>query len=224
MHALLKLYAEDEGAFQIRAIPVGSSAKRIVDISLAIGAVVLLCPVLISCLVVVTIATKGSPIFSHQRIGFRGKRFGCLKFRTMVPNADEQLCDAFARNPEAKREWEENQKLRDDPRVTALGAVLRRYSLDELPQLLNVLKGDMSMVGPRPVTESEIARYANAANAYLACRPGITGLWQVNGRSSTSFDKRVEYDLMYAERWSLMGDVKILLLTIPAVLDSRSAC
>jgi len=222
MRALLRVYADDR-SFHAGTIPVGSSTKRFVDISLALGGVLLLSPVLIGCLVAVAITTKGSPIFSHQRIGFQGKRFGCLKFRTMVRNGDERLCDCFAKNPDAKREWEENQKLRHDPRVTALGAVLRRYSLDELPQLLNVLKGDMSIVGPRPITEGEIARYATAAGSYLACRPGITGLWQVSGRSSTSFAKRIEYDRAYAETWSLIGDVKIMLLTIPAVLDSRSA-
>jgi exopolysaccharide production protein ExoY len=123
----------------------------------------------------------------------------------------------------AAAEWETARKLRRDPRVTAIGAVLRKSSLDELPQLFNVLKGEMSIVGPRPVTDDELERYSTSVGAYLACRPGITGLWQVSGRSMTTYDKRVACDAFYAQNWSIALDAKILIVTIPALLASETA-
>ena len=123
----------------------------------------------------------------------------------------------------AAAEWAANRKLRYDPRVTAIGAILRRSSLDELPQLFNVLRGEMSIVGPRPVTEEELVMYSGAISAYLACRPGITGLWQVSGRSTTTYNKRIACDAFYARNWSMALDAKILIVTIPAVLDSDTA-
>ena len=141
----------------------------------------------------------------------------------MVTDAPERLRKLLESDPVAAAEWAANRKLRYDPRVTVIGAILRKSSLDELPQLFNVLKGDMSIVGPRPVTEEELVRYSGAVNAYLACRPGITGLWQVSGRSSTTYNKRIACDSFYACNWSMTLDAKILIVTIPALLVSDSA-
>jgi exopolysaccharide production protein ExoY len=156
-------------------------------------------------------------------VGFKGKCFDCLKFRTMVTDAPERLRQLLETDSEAAAEWSANCKLRNDPRVTAIGAILRKSSLDELPQLFNVLKGDMSIVGPRPVTEQELARYCGATDAYLSCRPGITGLWQVSGRSTTTYKRRVACDTFYARNWSMVLDAKIMIVTIPSVLHSDSA-
>jgi exopolysaccharide production protein ExoY len=141
----------------------------------------------------------------------------------MVTDAQERLRQLLDSDPVAAAEWTVNRKLRYDPRVTAIGAILRASSLDELPQLFNVLKGDMSIVGPRPVTEEELVRYSDAISAYLACRPGITGLWQVSGRSTTTYNKRIACDTFYALNWSMTLDAKILIVTIPALLVSDSA-
>src|SRR5437762_1004942 len=171
--------------------PLGLTSKRMIDIVLALSAIVLLAPMLIICFVMTVVTSPGPALFRHKRVGFKGKCFECLKFRTMVSDAPERLRQLLERDPVAAAEWTINRKLRNDPRVTAIGAILRRSSLDELPQLFNVLKGDMSIVGPRPVTDDELLNYASGAQAYLACRPGITGLWQVSGRSTTSYSKRV---------------------------------
>jgi exopolysaccharide production protein ExoY len=162
-------------------------------------------------------------LFRHKRVGFKGKNFDCLKFRTMVTDAPARLRQLLDTDPVAAAEWTANRKLRNDPRVTAIGAILRKSSLDELPQLFNVLKGDMSIVGPRPVTEEELVRYSSAVDAYYACRPGITGLWQVSGRSTTTFYKRVACDCFYARNWSIALDAKIIIATIPAVCFSDTA-
>jgi exopolysaccharide production protein ExoY len=203
--------------------PVGMTAKRIVDIVLASTGIVLLCPLLLLCFAACLLSSPGPALFGHRRIGFQGKYFRCLKFRTMVINGDECLRDHLSNDPQANAEWEATRKLRVDPRVTAIGALLRKTSLDEIPQLFNVLKGDMSIVGPRPVTEEELSRYSTSVGSYLACRPGITGLWQVSGRSGTSYRKRVAFDSYYARHWSIFLDAKIVIATIPALLDSDNA-
>ena len=138
-------------------------------------------------------------------------------------DAQDCLSDYLASNPEAKKEWEATHKLQFDPRVTSIGSILRKTSLDELPQLFNVLMGDMSIVGPRPVTEEELLKYSNSAGAYLSCRPGITGLWQVSGRSGTTYSKRVACDSYYAANWSMSLDLKILLVTLPVLLNADNA-
>jgi len=162
-------------------------------------------------------------VFRHRRVGFNGKHFDCLKFRTMVTDAPERLQRLLESDPAAAAEWATNRKLRHDPRVTPIGDILRKSSLDELPQLFNVLRGDMSIVGPRPVTDEELERYKSSIGAYLACRPGITGLWQVSGRSSTTYEQRVAYDTFYASNWSVALDAKILVVTIPSLLATDSA-
>jgi exopolysaccharide production protein ExoY len=203
--------------------PVGMAAKRVIDIILAVSGIILLAPLLIICFVATVVTSPGPALFRHRRVGFNGKYFDCLKFRTMVTDAPERLRQLLESDSAAAAEWNANRKLRRDPRVTAIGDILRRSSLDELPQLFNVLKGEMSIVGPRPVTEEELARYSDAIDAYLACRPGITGLWQVSGRSTTTYSKRIACDALYARKWSMALDAKILMVTIPAVLLSDDA-
>jgi exopolysaccharide production protein ExoY len=203
--------------------PVGLSAKRLVDIAIALSAIVLLAPLLIICFAATVFSSPGPALFRHRRVGFNGTNFDCLKFRTMVTDAPDRLRHLLESDPMAAAEWAADRKLRYDPRVTAIGAILRKSSLDELPQLFNVLRGDMSLVGPRPVTEEELVRYSSSVGAYLACRPGITGLWQVSGRSTVTYDKRVACDTFYALNWSMALDAKILIVTIPSLLLSDNA-
>jgi exopolysaccharide production protein ExoY len=203
--------------------PIGLRSKRIVDIILALSGIVLLAPLLIICSIVTFITSPGPIVFRHRRVGFNGKYFDCLKFRTMVTDAPARLVQLLEADPVAAAEWTATRKLRNDPRVTAIGSILRKSSLDELPQLFNVLKGDMSIVGPRPVTDEELSRYAGAVDTYLACRPGITGLWQVSGRSTTTYNKRIACDSFYARRWSMTLDAKIIIVTLPALLLADDA-
>jgi exopolysaccharide production protein ExoY len=203
--------------------PIGLTYKRLIDVVLAVSGIVLLAPLLIICYVLTVAMSPGPALFRHRRVGFNGKHFDCLKFRTMATDAPERLRQLIESDPAAAAEWAADRKLRYDPRVTAIGAILRKSSLDELPQLFNVLRGDMSIVGPRPVTDEELVRYSSAVKAYLSCRPGITGLWQVSGRSTTTYAKRIACDTFYARNWSVALDVKILIVTIPAVLLSDSA-
>jgi exopolysaccharide production protein ExoY len=205
------------------ATPVGMTSKRVIDVILALSAIVLLAPLLFICFLVTVLTSPGPALFRHRRVGFNGRHFDCLKFRTMATNAPERLRQLLESDPVAAAEWSVNRKLRYDPRVTAIGALLRKSSLDELPQLFNVLKGDMSIVGPRPVTEEELVRYSSAVTHYLACRPGITGLWQVSGRSTTTYSKRIACDTFYARNWSIALDAKIFIVTIPALLLSEGA-
>lgn len=203
--------------------PIGLTSKRIIDVILAVSGIVLLAPLLIICFVAILATSPGPALFRHRRVGFKGKYFDCLKFRTMVTDASERLRELLDSDPVAAAEWAANRKLRCNSRVTAIGAILRKSSLDELPQLFNVLRGEMSIVGPRPVTDEELVRYSDSINAYLACRPGITGLWQVSGRSTTTYNKRVACDAFYASNWSIALDTKILIVTIPSLLLSDGA-
>jgi exopolysaccharide production protein ExoY len=203
--------------------PIGLKSKRIVDIVLALSGIILLAPLLVICFVVTWASSPVPVIFRHKRVGFNGKTFDCLKFRTMVADAPERLHKLLEVDAAAAAEWAQYQKLRNDPRVTPIGAILRKSSLDELPQLFNVLMGDMSVVGPRPITEDELLRYGASVKVYKACRPGITGLWQVTGRSSTSYETRISCDTYYARMWSLSLDSKIIIVTIPSVLFSKNA-
>jgi exopolysaccharide production protein ExoY len=203
--------------------PIGLTSKRVADLILACSGIILLAPLLLLCFLACRLTSRGPALFRHRRVGFRGRYFQCLKFRTMVSNSEECLSKYLVSNPQANAEWAATRKLRFDPRVTAIGSILRKTSLDELPQLFNVLRGEMSIVGPRPVTQEELVRYSSNVDAYLACRPGITGLWQVSGRSGTSYDKRVACDAFYARNWSMILDAKIVIVTIPAVLDSDNA-
>ncbi|TIM51390.1 MAG: sugar transferase [Mesorhizobium sp.] len=166
--------------------------------------------------------SDGGPIFyGHSRIGRGGRIFPCLKFRTMVQDGERVLAAYLAANPDANAEWTATRKLKNDPRVTRVGAVLRKLSLDELPQIINILQGDMSLVGPRPVVRDELEIYGSSAVYYLKSRPGLTGLWQVSGRNDVSYDSRVAFDRHYVENWSLFEDIRIIIKTVPAVWMSR---
>jgi undecaprenyl-phosphate galactose phosphotransferase len=166
---------------------------------------------------------RGPVFYGHERVGKGGKRFTCLKFRTMVPNADQVLEDYLTRHPEQRAEWEHHHKLKNDPRITRIGAWLRRTSLDELPQLINVIRGEMSLVGPRPVVVDELERYGDNLIYYLESHPGLTGLWQVSGRSDVTYRQRVHLDCWYARNWSLWCDVVILIKTPKAVFRGFGA-
>ena len=198
-------------------------AKRALDIVGAGVGLVLLAPFFL--IVALMVRADGGPaFFAHQRVGRGGKLFGCLKFRSMVIDSQARLEALLANDPAARAEWEATRKLKNDPRITRIGRFLRSTSLDELPQLINVLRGEMSLVGPRPVQEAEIDRYYGASAAhYMAVRPGITGLWQVSGRSETSYESRVALDVAYVSRPSLLADISILLRTPVAVLSRRGA-
>jgi lipopolysaccharide/colanic/teichoic acid biosynthesis glycosyltransferase len=166
----------------------------------------------------------GAPVlFAHYRVGYEGKLFRCMKFRTMLRNSEEVLSDLLRNDPQARVEWERDHKLVNDPRVTRIGSFLRRSSLDELPQLLNVLRGEMNLVGPRPITVAELARYGRVRWHYLSVRPGITGLWQVSGRNNTTYEQRVALDRRYVEQRSLWLDLGILLRTMRVVAVREGA-
>ena len=156
-------------------------------------------------------------IFGHERIGKGRKTFSCFKFRTMIPDAESVLEDLLIANPKARLEWEENHKLRNDPRITRFGEFLRKSSLDELPQLWNVIKGDMSLVGPRPVVADELAKYGQKAQVYCSVKPGITGLWQISGRSNVTYSRRVSLDALYVRNQRLVLDLWILFCTVKVV-------
>lgn len=199
------------------------AGKRALDIVASSAALLFLSPLLL--LISIAVMADGGPaVFGHQRVGRNGRSFRCLKFRSMVPNAGEVLEKLLKEDPEAARLWAATRKLPRDPRITRIGRFLRATSLDELPQLLNVLRGEMSLVGPRPVVQEELTEhYGVAAVSYLAVRPGITGLWQVSGRSDTSYAERVALDCRYVREFSFWGDLRILLRTVPAVLAGRGA-
>lgn len=165
----------------------------------------------------------GPAIFAHKRVGQSGKVFPCFKFRTMQVDAEERLRELLANDPAARAEWEREFKLRNDPRITPIGQFLRRTSLDELPQLFNVIRGEMSLVGPRPVIRAELARYGDDVDYFLKVRPGMTGLWQVSGRNDTNYETRVYLDTWYVKNWSLWYDIAILFKTIRVVLNREGA-
>jgi exopolysaccharide production protein ExoY len=194
------------------------------DASVALICVALFSPLFLMVALLIRMSSPGPVFYGHTRVGHGGRAFRCWKFRTMVVDGEAVLERHLAGVPGARAEWEANRKLRNDPRVTRIGQVLRDYSVDELPQLFNVLFGDMSIVGPRPVVQDELDRYGPAATAYLAARPGITGLWQTSGRSDTSYERRVELDARYVTEWSFWLDCLILLRTVPVVLGARGAC
>jgi exopolysaccharide production protein ExoY len=197
--------------------PIGGVLKRCVDIFISSTMLVLLSPVTIMVSLIIYF-TMGRPIlFKHERVGFMGKRFHCYKFRTMLPDPKVRLEIYLKSNPAALAEWRATQKLRCDPRVTPFGRLLRKSSLDELPQLINTLRGEMSCVGPRPVTPDELKRYGSSVRHYMRARPGLSGLWQISGRSNTSYQYRVLLDRAYVTSWSIWLDVHILIRTAPAV-------
>ncbi|WP_240504414.1 sugar transferase [Tsuneonella mangrovi] len=200
-----------------------SSVLRAADILLSIVMIVFFAPVMLLVAIAIKIFDPGPALFVHQRVGKDGKEFGCLKFRTMRVNADKLLDELLRLSPELQDAWTRSHKLEDDPRVSKLGKFLRVSSLDELPQLFNVLRGDMSLVGPRPITTSELAFYGRYAGHYLSVRPGLTGLWQVTGRSETTYRRRVAADVTYVRRQCVALDAYILIATVPAVIFAKGS-
>lgn len=207
-----------------RVLVAERAAKRWIDVSVAVVALLTLTPLLLFLCIMVRCSDGGPALFRQIRIGKDGRRFACLKFRSMVIDADEALAKHLASDPDAAREWATTQKLSRDPRVTPLGQFLRTTSLDELPQIINVIAGEMSLVGPRPIVPSECERYGEHLPYYLSVRPGITGPWQVGGRSNCSYAERVALDVAYARKWRLATDVAIVVRTVPAVLARRGSC
>ncbi len=206
----------------VRPFPASDPRKRALDIVLACLGLLLVLPLF--AILTLLVWRDGGPAFFRQiRVGANGVAFPCLKFRTMRVDAERALQAAIGRDPLAAQEWAERRKLRNDPRVTSLGRLLRAASLDELPQLLNVLRGDMSLVGPRPIVADEIPRFGANIAYYYKTRPGLTGLWQVSGRSDLPYATRVELDVRYVQEYSLRGDFAILWRTIGAVLTQRGA-
>jgi exopolysaccharide production protein ExoY len=195
--------------------------EYILHATLAVAILLFLLPVMVLVAVAVFMHDGGPVVFAHRRIGRDGKPFRCLKFRSMRVDAEARLAEVLAADPAAREEWARDHKLRNDPRVTPLGDFLRRSSLDELPQFFNVLRGEMSLVGPRPIVEDERAKYGRRFQHYCAVKPGITGLWQVSGRNDVSYRTRVAMDACYAKRKSLGLDLYILVMTIPSVLRAR---
>jgi|SRR5262245_3198855 len=196
---------------------------RAMDVTVAFCALLFLLP-LMAIIAIVIVAQDGGPVlFAHRRIGFHGRPFYCLKFRSMAIGAEARLAALLAADPIARAEWARDHKLRRDPRVTPFGVFLRRSSLDELPQLFNVLRGEMSIVGPRPIVEAEICRYGRRFRHYCAVRPGITGLWQVSGRTDVDYRARVAMDCLYVKSKSPWLYVWIIVATIPAVIMRRGS-
>ena len=197
--------------------------KRVLDLVFGLLLLPFILPALLLCMLTIKLDSKGPVIFKSERIGRNGKKFFIFKLRTMCLDAEQKLQKILNENSAMREEWEKDQKLRNDPRVTRLGKVIRTLSLDELPQIFNVLRGDMSFVGPRPIVENEIRKYGIKAASYISVRPGITGLWQVSGRSEAGTEGMIMFDPYYVRNWSLWLDLVILFRTLRAVWERRGA-
>jgi exopolysaccharide production protein ExoY len=211
---------EDTLQLHIRQVPF----KRSIDIFFSLAGLIILSPLLILAAIMTKISSRGTVIYSQKRVGLRGAIFHCYKFRTMHKNADEELITLLKNNPELLQEWTKHRKLKNDPRITKIGHFLRTTSLDELPQLWNVLKGDISLVGPRPVVQTELSLYYKTKAAkILSVRPGITGLWQISGRNRLNYEERILLDEQYIHKQSLLLDLQILFKTIPVIIYGDGA-
>jgi len=208
---------------QGRFISADPMEIRFLDILGSLVALILFAPLMFLIAIAIFIANPGPIFFKQQRIGRHGKMFGCYKFRTMAVDAEARLQAVLDADPAARLEWSRDHKLRNDPRIVGIGKFLRKSSLDELPQLFNVLKGEMSLVGPRPIVAAEREKYGRYIAYYCMVRPGITGLWQINGRNDVDYRRRVAFDVVYARKSRTADYVRILVLTIPCVLASRGS-
>lgn len=197
--------------------------KWIFDCLCSLMGIIIVMPLFLVISIIIYFDSPGPVVFAHQRVGQKGDMFPCYKFRTMVKNSQEVLDEYLANNPEAREEWARDFKLKDDPRVTGIGLFLRKTSLDELPQFFNVIKGEMSLVGPRPIVEAEVERYGEYINDYYLVRPGITGQWQVSGRNDIDYPQRVQMDSWYVRNWSMWLDIIILMKTIKVVMARKGA-
>ena len=197
--------------------------KRFLDLLfVSLGGLIIL-PFLLLIALAVKLSSRGPVLYGHKRVGLNGKHFMAYKFRTMETDAEKKLEVLLDADPRLREEWEESHKLKDDPRVTKIGKILRRTSFDEFPQLINILKGEMSLVGPRPVTKPELKKYGENARRILSVKPGLTGLWQVSGRSDTDYAERVSYDLYYIQSWSVWLDLWILYRTPRTIFKGKGA-
>jgi exopolysaccharide production protein ExoY len=198
-------------------------AKRIFDVVVALCALILFLP-LFALMSGTIVLLDGAPVlYRHPRVGHGQRPFVCLKFRTMVTNGEKVLKCHLQSSSSAAQEWLETRKLKKDPRITVVGGVLRKFSLDELPQLFNVIRGDMSIVGPRPIVADEVRMYGTDARYYFMARPGLTGLWQVSGRSNESYANRVALDRDYVEHWSFWKDILLIIRTVPVLLSAKGS-
>ncbi|MCP3914037.1 MAG: undecaprenyl-phosphate galactose phosphotransferase WbaP [bacterium] len=203
--------------------PLCRFQKRVLDLAIVgLGSIVAV-PLVAALAIAIKLTSRGPVFFRHKRIGRGGEVLHVWKFRTMIPDAQKTLDECLAKDPELRAEWEKDQKLKNDPRVTSIGKLLRRLSLDELPQLWNVLRGEMSLVGPRPIVDDEVAKYADSFELYKKVWPGVTGLWQISGRNNTTYEERVELDSYYARNWSIWLEMHILLRTVRVVLGGHGA-
>jgi exopolysaccharide production protein ExoY len=206
---------------QRRFGPLARSRKRVFDVAIAACALAFFAPVM-AIIALALLVQDGRPVFyKHKRIGLNGQPFQCWKFRTMTKDAEQRLRQLLDSSEVCRQQWDTKQKLDHDPRAHRIGAFLRTSSLDELPQFVNVLRGDMSIVGPRPIVLDEIPRYGDYVEYYLALRPGITGLWQVSRRSDTSYDERVKLDVRYCRTWTIGGDIAIIARTVAVLLTTQ---
>ena len=203
--------------------PWARRTKHVLDLLLTAVGGLLISPLLLALVILVKLDSPGPAFYGHRRLGAGGKHFRCWKFRTMHTNAEQLLDEYLQGNPHLRAEWEQNFKLRHDPRVTRVGRFLRKTSLDELPQLWNVLRGQMSLIGPRPIVDAEVPRYGTVYELYQRIRPGISGLWQVSGRSDTDYSQRVQLDAYYVHNWSVWLDLVVLARTLRSVLLGRGA-
>ncbi len=203
--------------------PWSRRLKRAADLVITLTSVLMALPLIAAIIALVRLSSPGPAFYGQERIGRFGRRFKAWKFRTMVLNADEVLENYLASDPLLRAEWEASHKLKDDPRITWIGTILRQTSLDELPQLWNVIRGEMSLVGPRPIVEAEIDKYADEYEYYVDVLPGITGLWQVSGRNNTTYPERVAFDAYYVKNWSLWLDLYILVSTIRVIVFREGA-
>jgi Undecaprenyl-phosphate galactose phosphotransferase WbaP len=203
--------------------PWSQRLKRALDLLVTVIGGVLVSPLVFAVAVLIKLDSPGPAFYGHKRVGAANKHFTCWKFRTMHVDAEQLLEECLQDNPILRAEWEQNQKLRDDPRVTRIGRLLRQTSLDELPQLWNVLRGAMSLTGPRPIVDAEVPKYGQAYSLYKRIRPGMSGIWQVSGRSDTSYAERVEMDSYYVRNWSVWLDLVILARTVKCVALGRGA-
>jgi Undecaprenyl-phosphate galactose phosphotransferase WbaP len=204
-------------------VPANLFIKRLADILIVIIGGIVILPFLLIIALVIKITSPGPALYKHKRIGLHGKEFLTYKFRTMVIDADRRLKAILETDEAARKEWEESQKLKNDPRITAFGKFLRKTSLDEFPQLINVLKNDMSLVGPRPIVRAEIDKYGDDFERIFSVKPGISGLWQVSGRSETNYADRVSFDTYYLQNWSIWVDLWVLFKTVSVVIAGKGA-
>jgi len=204
-------------------LPLNHNLKRLIDISICVVGGLLILPFVGVLALLIKLDSPGPVFYGHHRLGKDGKFFTAWKFRSMVSNSREVLENLLASNPAIRSEWETNHKIHDDPRITKMGKFLRKTSLDELPQVWNVLKGEMSLVGPRPIVEEEVAKYGHHYALFASVKPGMSGLWQVSGRSETDYEERIALDILYIQSWSLWLDMYILFKTLGVVLGGKGA-